>query len=299
MKRKVIQLAKRTYVVSLPSEWAKKYNIKKGAEVEVEVSGNKVIISTTAEASGDSITIDLTGSLPITKRILAALYKSGYDEINASFASDDERKAIEEVVKDAFVGFEISYEGKNNAVIKEISKANYDKFEEMLNRVFLIVKTMAADSLQAIKTGNKKLKEEVVSRDWDVNRLSDFCRRVLNKRGFLLFKRSSPVYFIVEQIEKVADCYKEICRDSELKPSKELEKLFAEVNSFFDMFYSAFYKFELKAAVELGRKKVELAKLSKDVASKAKDEEIGLIDSLNSIIELTYDMNGALMASKL
>ena len=118
MKRKIIQLAGRTYVVSLPAEWIKKYNVKKGSEVDLEESGNKVIVTTSSELVSDKVSVDLTNSLPMTKRILGALYKSGYDEIHATFGSEDERKVIEEVVKDAFIGFEVSYLGKNNVVIR-------------------------------------------------------------------------------------------------------------------------------------------------------------------------------------
>ena len=35
IKRKVIQLAGRTLVVSLPSKWAKKHNVQKGDEIVV------------------------------------------------------------------------------------------------------------------------------------------------------------------------------------------------------------------------------------------------------------------------
>lgn len=298
MKRKVIQLAGRTYVVSLPAQWVKKYNIKKGDDINVEESSNKIIISTSEDVSCDKVSVDLTGSLPMTKRILGALYKGGYDEISATFSGDAERIAIEDVVKDAFIGFEISYEGKNNVVIKEISKADYEKFEDMLKRVFLIVKTMGQDSLQALKSNDKALLAEIIKRDWDVNRLTDFCRRIVNKKGYMMFKKSPPIYFIVEEIEKIADCYKEMCKSrlsSQVKMDKELERFFNEVNGFFAMFFSIFYKFEIKSTIEFGKKRDEIAKLGNDL----KPSEGKIVAQLKNILDLTFDMNGALIAAKL
>ena len=46
MKRRVIQIAESTQLVSLPRKWAKKYNIKKGDELEVEIEGSSVRITT-------------------------------------------------------------------------------------------------------------------------------------------------------------------------------------------------------------------------------------------------------------
>ena len=45
MKRKVIQIADSTQLISLPRKWAQKFNIKKGDELEVEEHDNKIVVS--------------------------------------------------------------------------------------------------------------------------------------------------------------------------------------------------------------------------------------------------------------
>ena len=50
MKRKVIQLAHSTAVISLPSKWVKKYGVKKGDEIEVGEEESRLIV--TAEQTG-------------------------------------------------------------------------------------------------------------------------------------------------------------------------------------------------------------------------------------------------------
>ena len=46
MRRNVILMGGKTYVLSLPSNWIKKYRIQKGEELDVEERGNQIIVST-------------------------------------------------------------------------------------------------------------------------------------------------------------------------------------------------------------------------------------------------------------
>jgi len=51
MKRKIIQLAGKTMVVSLPAEWIRKFKVNKGDEVELKEEGKRIIINTDKEFS--------------------------------------------------------------------------------------------------------------------------------------------------------------------------------------------------------------------------------------------------------
>ena len=46
MKRKVIQIANSTQLISLPRKWSLQFGIKKGDELEVEEKGSQIIVST-------------------------------------------------------------------------------------------------------------------------------------------------------------------------------------------------------------------------------------------------------------
>ena len=59
MKRKIIQLAGKTHVVSLPSKYVKKYGLKKGDEVDVEERGAQIVLSHGRETAIEKVTIDL------------------------------------------------------------------------------------------------------------------------------------------------------------------------------------------------------------------------------------------------
>jgi len=45
MRRKVIQIADSTQLVSLPRKWALKHGIKKGDELNIEEKGSELLVS--------------------------------------------------------------------------------------------------------------------------------------------------------------------------------------------------------------------------------------------------------------
>ena len=61
MRRKVLQIAESTQLISLPRKWTLKYNIQKGDELEVEENGNKIQISTEKVQEPGNIEVDITG----------------------------------------------------------------------------------------------------------------------------------------------------------------------------------------------------------------------------------------------
>jgi len=60
MKRSVILMGGKTYVVSLPAKWIQKYGIQKGEELELEEIDNTVIVRTDKLARGDDLDVNFT-----------------------------------------------------------------------------------------------------------------------------------------------------------------------------------------------------------------------------------------------
>lgn len=61
LMRKVIQIAGSTQLVSLPRAWAKKNNIIKGQEIEVQEDGDKIIITASSEPVVETAELDING----------------------------------------------------------------------------------------------------------------------------------------------------------------------------------------------------------------------------------------------
>ncbi len=302
MRRKAIQLANNTLVVSLPSSWVKRSGLSKGDEMDVEESEGRLVVSPSGSRPGGTFTVDVSGMDPMIKRILGALYKSGYDEVKVRFSGIDELKTVQEVVREEFLGFEVVDQKKEWLTFRKVSQIESKEFDVMLRRMFLIILSMADDSLEAVKKGDREWLEAIALHDKDVNKIADFCRRILNTTGAEGYKRTPPLYFMVEQLEKIGDMYRDLCRhysSSRARPSKELQSLFRDTNRFFREFYGVFFDFDLASLRDFAERRYRLrAVFDKRFDSAGRDEARPLY-FLKSVVESTFDMNGPLMAARL
>ncbi len=68
--------------------------------------------------------------------------------------------------------------------------------------------------------------------DKDINRYSDFCRRLLNKYGYSSQRLTPAIYYIVEQLERIGDSYRDICNHiikNKIQPGKESPEIAVNV----------------------------------------------------------------------
>ncbi|MBI2672015.1 phosphate uptake regulator PhoU [Candidatus Woesearchaeota archaeon] len=295
MRRKIALIGPSTLMVSLPSSWAKKYSLKKGNELEIEENQNKLIISTEKETARKEITIDVSSLNTMLYRFIGAIYKSGYEQVKIIFNTPKQLEIIYEVLRNTCIGFETVEQTKNYIIIKEISKPEKNEFENILRRNFLFLMSIAKDSFEIIKNQNFEDLKNVVLKDQQINKYSDFCRRLLNKRT--ITENNSALYCIVEQLEKIADIYRELCKyiyENKTSLEKEVLEIYENINNFLFNFYEIFYKFDLEKIENFGNKRNEILSLIKNSKSKEKN----ILFYLNNIFTMTYDLNGALMTHK-
>ena len=81
MKRKLIQIANSTCVVSLPKEWIDEYKLKKGDELNIYPLKNTLLIRTN-NLKSDEIYLDLTNlHYDLVWRYLITAYRRGTETI--------------------------------------------------------------------------------------------------------------------------------------------------------------------------------------------------------------------------
>ncbi|MBI5398449.1 phosphate uptake regulator PhoU [Candidatus Woesearchaeota archaeon] len=302
MIRKVIKLAGNTFVVSLPAKWVKKYGVHKGDEIDVVQMDQKLMIQTKRTGEAGDLTIDVSGLGHVLKRVLGAVYKAGYDEVRVRFSTLVELQQIQEVVREEFIGFEVIDQKKDFVVFKNVSHIEPKEFSAMMRRMFLIVVSAGEDALTALKNKDTQWLSAIVLRDKDVNKISDFCRRVLNTTGTSDYKRVPPAYFIAEQVEKVGDQYRDIAAalaKNPIKLSVEAQKLFSATNAYFKSFYDVYNAFNLEKIDSFCERGVRLRKEFEVYFEKAPRQELKLLFTLQNIATGIFDMNGALMACNL
>lgn len=295
MKRKIAQIGPSTLMISLPSKWAKKFNLKKGHELEITESNEKLIVSTENEIQKNELELNVSSLDLMLYRLIGAVYKSGYEQIKIIFNTPKQLETIYDVLRKTCLGFEIIEQSRNFIIIKEISKPEYHEFENVLRRNFLFLLSVANDSLDSIRKQEYEEIKNITLRDHSINKYSDFCRRILNKRS--VETKNPPLYHIVEQLEKIGDMYRDLCLyfyESKLKLDKETLEIYNKTNEFLNYFYETFYKFNFENIEEFGKKSQELKELlNKSFNSKTEDKHV--LFYLNNIFNTTFDLNGALM----
>jgi phosphate uptake regulator len=285
--------------VALPISWIKENNLKKGDEIEITQEKNNLVISAQKHPEHKKIEIDISNAKPMIRRIIGATFKTGYDEVNIKFSSYEELKAVQELIREQFMGFEIINQSRDEIKIKNISEENLEEFNNVLRRFFLVVNHMASETASAIgKDDFKWLKNNTLIKI-ESDKFADYCRRGINK-NLQTELRLPPLYTIIEQLEKVVDRYKELCQyisENKIKTNKEIKEITKEVSIFQESFYNLFYRFEIKRVVELGKEKEKLQEQIDQLSLRTSKKEVKILMLLDRILNLTFDLNGPLMAA--
>ncbi len=185
MKRKAIQLANQTIVVSLPSKWVKQQGIKKGDEIDVEEVETKLVIS-----KGDSVNekkeaeINLINNSETTLGLLIGnLYWSGLDRIKINFNNFDKEKQYEvlkQKIKPRMIGFEIIKRGEDCCILEKIAEPSEEQFENVLRKLFLSIDELFELTESEFK--NRKNISDYEEIEQRIFKYDNFCRRVVQKK---------------------------------------------------------------------------------------------------------------------
>src|SRR5574341_1820119 len=254
MKRKVIQIADKTFVVSLPTDWVKQWGIKKGEEIDVLEKGPRLIVSTAEPRQLRKKGIDVSSASERTLRwLLSSLHKKGYDEIEVHTENPEHAIIIDQLLKDLFLGFAVVHCSGSQCVVRSLSKELDDQLDVIVRRAFLVTLAMAEQSLQMSKQKNVSELQHVLDLEKTNNQLTNFCERILNKRGLDDPVKTSFLYVIMWNLEKIADEYKYICEHiaKKKKIGKETTELFEKVNGLLRKYYELFYKFDIERLSQL------------------------------------------------
>jgi phosphate uptake regulator len=283
----------KTHVVSLPSDWVKKYEIKKGEEVELEAIENTILISTTKNVKGESVEHNFRSLDQMLNRAVGAIYKAGYDKAKIICSGPKQIKEIEQVLTRTCIGFEIVDQTDTYIRIQNLAQVDVQSFESSLKRLFFSIEVMGE---AFINSTCKKDYEAVIRKDDQVNKIADFCRRVLNKGETRHIKRPHVTYYIVEQLERIGDIYKKLAKlaiNKQIIRTPETDHICTETLSLFILYRHVYYDFSLEKIENFGTSfKALQIKINEIKPTK-------LLIFQEMLAEHMYDMNGALMTSRI
>jgi len=298
--RKVIQIAGSTHLVSLPRDWIAAQNVKKGDEVEVTIENDKVMVSANSESKNEVIKVDVSDINLFVFRALGAMYKSGYDEVQLVIDDNDLLKELARQINVMLPGYELVDQKGNVCTIKNISKGIDSEFDTVFRKIFLITRTIANNTLEAIKTKEKsKLKDTLVLEE-TTNRFCNFCERLLNKKGYKNSKKTTFVYNIVWELEKVADQFKYmntyLLESKSIKISNDALVLFEKINELLNTFYELFYNFDHAKVQKIAKERKKIIDECNSLfSSKTTDPKI--VHHLSNITQMVFNMTGSYLGT--
>ena len=315
MKRKLIKQGANALTITLPKKWVFRHKLNPGDELEIEEHDKSIFLSTDGKNNASikkTINIDKFNQLLIWRHIISA-YRLGYDEIIVEFSDINKMYDIEfsslgilekgnrmgviETLQDVVsrcIGLEVIDQGDNFCVIKDLGETSVKEFDNTLRRIFLLLLSMAEDSFEGLKNEKKNLKQLVKSNDVNIDRFEDFCLRVLNRKGYKEYDKTSTIYSIVLLLEFIGDEYKRIAvHYSEIKKTKInnlLIDIYGNVNKLLNLYYELFYKNDMKKAIEIYELNGRLNHDIKKYNSRLNEEEKEILHHLKKIKTYVVDL---------
>lgn len=163
-------------LISLPSQWIKSNNLKKGSIVPVDINrDNSISIFPSEDAADDTKEVTIPYSAVAMDTLVNQVYGAyllGYDMIRIKAGSQISFEDADRVKKAMrkLVGLEIVDEDGFHISAQFLLDANTLDAEKILRRMSAIVAGMYRDLLEAIKSKENSIRRVISGRDDEVDR---------------------------------------------------------------------------------------------------------------------------------
>ena len=219
--RKVQITGGSSYVITLPKEWIKSLNIKKNDSLGLIVQKDGTLLVTTDKVTEKKrkqkeFIVESDTDKTYLFRLLVGAYVMGYSDI-AIRSNETMPPQIREAIRmftQIAIGPEIVDEEPNLFVVKDLLSPMEMPFEKTVKRMYSLVESMHKDAIKSLKTNNKELAQNVVSRDFEVDRLYWLATHqynviltdiLLSKKMGLSQEEASYFFLISRILERIGD----------------------------------------------------------------------------------------------
>lgn len=292
MKRKVVKHGTATLTISLPIQWARKFAIKHGDELDIEERGNRIIIKPYNERLEKEIVVNIDLKENIPRRLIVSHYIAGYNQIRVKYKHKEVNLLLQNIVRDLLMGFEIVEEGNNYCVLKNVARGIEEEFDVMFNRLFIISISMLKDVYDAFSKNDLSLISDSATPEGSANKVNLFCRRMLNSLGHKE-KRATGLYFVVNQLEEVTDLCNKLSKyavKNNLRISKDVLNYLHTLIQYVELWHKAFFEVSHSYMMEIKNFETKLLELGPKTIEKAKPHEAVVMHYLMSVHETVHPM---------
>ncbi|MFW6014603.1 MAG: AbrB/MazE/SpoVT family DNA-binding domain-containing protein [Candidatus Nanoarchaeia archaeon] len=251
MRRKVVLHGPSSLCVSLPSQWVKKNNILKGAELELKESENKIIISDANTSKGTKSTEVSFENMDndLQKKTILSLYEKGFDEIKIKYKHENIIKNVHKFLNECRLGFEIISQTNYSFTLRNVAIPERAQFDDLFHRLF---RTTVEYCERAKLIFDKKddMTESGMLYASSVERIANYCKRIIVKENL----REGEYYYslttsLVSISNRVNALYNNIYDDQTF--SKDLAESFSKLFKILFNCYDLFYRFNVERYSEV------------------------------------------------
>ena len=272
--RRVQMTGGSSYIITLPKEWIKKLNIQKNDPLGLITQSDGTLLLTPKidrehiQKIKEFDVSNITNQDFLLRNLIGA-YISGYNSIiikSSKRMSPQAKMTIRKFTR-ATIGQEIVEETDSQVIIKDILNPAEMPFDRTIKRMHIIVKGMHEDIMTAIQRNDKKLAEDVLIRDNEIDRLNWLVARqhniILQNVSFaekmgITVELATTSFLISRIIERIGDHVIRIAQNAvnitDKKTDKAiLEKLLSSSQLALEIFnksITSFLRRDIKAANE-------------------------------------------------
>ncbi len=275
--RKLISFGKNSYVISLPKQWIKDCNLKKGDLIHVEESSDSLIVSpqsSEAKTEDKELTIYVDGKdIKQIKREIIGGYIRNNTTIILKGDSIKENAMVLQSVIQGLIALEVMEQTTKMIVAKDFLNIEGVSTKSVIRKMDIITRSMLSDCEKMFEEDNY---ENINYRDNDVNKLTFLIYRIVRfgldntfymKKTFDLTPLNLlTLWGLAYDIESVADEAKRIARylqrmSLNKKQQKEFLKILTEIRKSYLKMMKAFYDGDLVLVHEVFVRKSEIVKM--------------------------------------
>ncbi|MGM5488557.1 MAG: hypothetical protein ACQESG_06415 [Nanobdellota archaeon] len=260
IKRKVIQIANSTQLVSLPRKWCLRNNIKKGDDVDLSDLGTRLLIET--GKTGSALLkkrMHLDGKEKYLKYILHALYQKGYTEVVFIYETGHMADAIQRMLHEEMVGFEVVEQTPTTSVVRSVAGALPSEFDTILKRAFSLTVSMFEGLLDNVKQRKTHSLGSLAYMEANINKYVSFCKRMLNA-GLIQQDQQVLIYAVLQRIEQISRETKFMCNrlEKEKQLDKKTQERFQDVYALLKSSFTLYYSYNFEKTLDLLEQRLSL-----------------------------------------
>ncbi|AWR97568.1 AbrB/MazE/SpoVT family DNA-binding domain-containing protein [Acidianus sulfidivorans JP7] len=283
--RKIQLTGGSTYIISLPKNWVKQLSLKPGDEVEILQDNNlKLIIiprGKELENRQNKGIITCENAIPsFALREFIAYYMAGYTTVSfiCNKMKAEDRAIIKDSIRKRLLGAEVVEEDANNITVQFLVNEKDLPISKAISRAASISQNMVKDSIEALKTKDYEIAQEIIERDDEVDRFYFYVARqltlsvssfeILEEEGYNI-TQLVDIHAVIKSIERISDHASRIAslikdlKDADTNVLSELGLVSLE--SFKESF-EAFVKQNRELANKIIQKDQEIGELHKNIS---------------------------------